>query len=164
MRTIVGFIVLSLCGISEARACGSHEARTPASAQSAATTTAGAPPTQPSGGTASAATSAPKSLASLSADETSTPVSPSVKLSWKASVPLSKLPRDVIAGYNIYRSESPHVKCTAANKIATVGGSATSYTDRHVQAGKTYYYVATATAASTKESDHPSNEATATIK
>jgi len=102
-------------------------------------------------------------FASPSDEKKTAPSPPSVKLTWKASVPKSKSPRDAIAGYNIYRSESPNVKCTAANKIASVGGSVTSYTDSHVQAGKKYFYVATAVAASTKESDHPSNEASVTV-
>jgi fibronectin type 3 domain-containing protein len=70
----------------------------------------------------------------------------------------------VIIRYNIYRSTAPHVQCTAKNRIASVDGSVTSYTDSDARPGIRYYYVATAVAANNKESDHPSNEASEEIK
>lgn len=67
----------------------------------------------------------------------------SVSLSWTASVSPN------ITGYNIYRSMTSGGPYTKLNSslIAT-----TTYLDTAVQAGQTYYYVATAVDASNNES------------
>ncbi len=75
-----------------------------------------------------------------------------VKLTWTASVPTTKLPRDVITGYNVYRSKKPNVKCTVQNKIASLTEPATSYVDTQVESGRNYYYATTAVSANQKES------------
>lgn len=153
MRTIVALVTLSLCVTSGIRACGNQERATP-------TVQSSAPAKRP----AATSNAAPVSNASanLSAANSSKPHG--IKLSWTASAPLSKQSHDRIIGYNIYRSTKPHVRCTPKNKITSVDGSVTSYTDSDAKPGKRYYYVATAVAASGRESDHPSNEASEAIK
>jgi hypothetical protein len=76
-----------------------------------------------------------------------------VTLNWTASTSSN------VTGYNIYRatvSGGPYTKLTATPV------SATTYTDTAVQAGQTYYYVATAVDSSSNESTY-SNEAQAVI-
>src|SRR5579883_2708088 len=77
----------------------------------------------------------------------------SVSLSWTASTSTN------ISGYNVYRSN------TSGGPYTKVNGSlitSTSYTDTTVQAGQTYYYVATAVNTSNVESSY-SNQAQATV-
>jgi len=62
-----------------------------------------------------------------------------VKLSWAASVPASKLPQDAVVGYNIYRSGKAHDR--KPKRINSVLCTTTTYTDIEVEAGKTYFYV-----------------------
>jgi hypothetical protein len=79
----------------------------------------------------------------------------SVKLSWAASVPASKLPRDTVVGYNVYRSTKSHDRNpTRINPKLCAG---TTYTDTDVKAGTTYFYVTRGVAANGTESG-PSNE------
>jgi hypothetical protein len=79
----------------------------------------------------------------------------SVKLSWAASVPASKLARDAVVGYNIYRSTKSHDhNAKRINAAVCVG---TIYTDPEVEAGKTYFYVTRGVTAKGVESG-PSNE------
>jgi hypothetical protein len=64
-----------------------------------------------------------------------------------------------VAGYNIYRalqSGGPYSKLNSSLKTGT------TYSDRNVQAGQTYYYVTTAVSANLVESSY-SNQATAVI-
>lgn len=84
----------------------------------------------------------------------------SVKLSWAASVPASKLPRDKVIGYNIYRSTKSHDRHPQRINAKLCEG--TSYTDTDVKAGKTYFYVTRGVTASGAESG-PSNEVKAKV-
>jgi hypothetical protein len=80
------------------------------------------------------------------------PIAHSVSLTWI-------LGGSNIIGYNIYRasvSGGPYAKLTASVDPTT------SFTDTNVQAGQTYYYVATSVDSSDTESAY-SNEASATI-
>jgi|SRR5579863_6721158 len=99
---------------------------------------------------------APNSPVVVSAEKTTAAASHSVKLKWNASVAATQLPRDVIIGYNVYRSKTPHVASTPENRIGSSVSPATSYVDAHVESGKTYYYVTTAVTKG-RESDR-SNE------
>jgi len=85
----------------------------------------------------------------------------SVKLAWRASVPGSKLPRDAVAGYNIYRSETPHDP--KAKRINSKLCDGTTYTDEDVTEGKTYYYVVKGIAVSGEEGA-PSKEIEVTVR
>lgn len=78
--------------------------------------------------------------------QTPQPSAPSVKLSWKASIPASKSPADAVTGYRIYRSTGPSVQAVLQNKIACAFVTATSCIDKNVESGKTYNYVATGVA------------------
>jgi hypothetical protein len=69
----------------------------------------------------------------------------SIALSWTASTSSN------IAGYNIYRSATSGGTYTKLNTSLVVP---TSYTDSSVQAGHTYFYVATAVDTSGNESVH----------
>jgi len=83
-----------------------------------------------------------------------TTISHSVTLSWTASTSLN------VTGYNIYRgtkSGGPYTKLTAT----PVAG--TNYTDSAVQAGQTYYYVATAVDNNNNESAY-SDPASAAVQ
>ncbi len=77
----------------------------------------------------------------------------SVSLSWTASTSTN------ISGYNVYRSSASGGPYTKVNGSLITG---TSYTDTTVQAGQTYYYVATAVNSSSVESSY-SNQAQATV-
>jgi hypothetical protein len=81
------------------------------------------------------------------------PPSHSVSLTWLASTSPN------VAGYNVYRAASAG---GAYSKLNSTLISATSFTDTTVQAGETYYYVATAVDTSAGESEH-SNQAQATV-
>ena len=76
----------------------------------------------------------------------------SVSLTWTASTSTN-------VTYNVYRSATSN---SGYLKINSAPVSVTSYTDSPVQAGQTYYYVATAVATSGTESAY-SNQATAVI-
>jgi fibronectin type 3 domain-containing protein len=78
-----------------------------------------------------------------------------VKLSWNASVPASKSPRDAIVGYIVYRSTNAH----DPNAVAITSSKipSTTYSDSTVESGKTYYYVTRAVTAGGTLSG-PSNE------
>jgi fibronectin type 3 domain-containing protein len=70
----------------------------------------------------------------------------SVSLSWAAST-------STVVGYNVYRggtSGGPYTKINSALE------SSTNYTDSSVQAGQTYYYVATAVDSTGAESAYSS--------
>jgi hypothetical protein len=62
-----------------------------------------------------------------------------VKLSWRASVPASKAARDMVIGYNVYRSETPHDP--RPTKINPRLCTEITYVDHDVKPGKTYFYV-----------------------
>jgi hypothetical protein len=72
-----------------------------------------------------------------------TGTSHSVGVSWVASVTAN------VIGYNLYRSASVGGTYTLVNSALISG---TSYTDSSVQAGQTYYYVATAVDSGSNES------------
>jgi hypothetical protein len=76
----------------------------------------------------------------------------SVTLSWNAST-------STVAGYNVYRGSQSGGPYTLLN-AALISG--TTYTDKNVQAGATYFYVVTAVDSSGLESAF-SNETTAII-
>lgn len=85
---------------------------------------------------------------------------PSIKLSWGASTPATKLSRDAVVGYNVYRSTTSHdrnPKC-----INSKPWPGTVYVDSDVAPGITYYYVARGLTAKQVES-RSSNEAHAMI-
>jgi predicted phage tail protein len=84
----------------------------------------------------------------------------SVKLSWAASVPVGKLPRDAIVGYNVYRSTKSHDR--NSKRINSALCASTSFTDPEVESGKTYFYVTRGVNAKGMESP-PSNEAKVVI-
>jgi fibronectin type 3 domain-containing protein len=75
-----------------------------------------------------------------------------VTVSWQAST-------STVAGYNVYRGATSGGPYTKLNSSLV---AATSYVDGSVQAGQTYYYVATAVDGSNNESVH-SNQATAAV-
>lgn len=75
-----------------------------------------------------------------------------VSLSWKAS-------SSTVAGYNIYRSSTSGGPYTRINSTLDNG---TTFTDNNVQAGQTYFYVATAVNSSNTESGY-SNQAEAIV-
>ena len=75
-----------------------------------------------------------------------------VDLSWHAST-------STVAGYNVYRSVAAGGPYTKLNLSLITG---TSYIDSAVQAGQTFYYVATALDANNNESAY-SNQATAVV-
>jgi len=80
-------------------------------------------------------------------------VSHSVSLGWAPSSSPN------VIGYNVYRgtaSGGPYTKLTSSMAVGT------SYTDSTVQAGKTYYYVATSVDNSSKESSY-SNQSQAVV-
>jgi len=62
-----------------------------------------------------------------------------VKLSWGASVPATKAPRDAVIGYNVYRSETSHDR--NPKRLNSKPWPNTTYTDAEVEAGKVYFYV-----------------------
>jgi len=78
----------------------------------------------------------------------------SATLSWTASTSLN------IAGYHIYRSTTSGGPYTLVNPQNLISG--TTYTDTSVQAGATYFYVATSVDSSGNESVY-SNETSGTI-
>lgn len=79
----------------------------------------------------------------------------SVKLSWGPSTPASKLPRDAVVGYNVYRSTVSHDR--NPKQINPKPWPDTTYIDADVEAGKTYFYVTRGVTAKGVESG-PSNE------
>lgn len=88
----------------------------------------------------------------------------SITLSWKASVPTNSKPRNQVAGYNIYRSESGHCAgpskdCREINHVLIKG---TTCVDYSVRSGRTYTYGAQAVSVSAVTSVF-SNEAKATV-
>jgi hypothetical protein len=76
----------------------------------------------------------------------------SVTLTWKVS-------KSRVVGYNAYRSSSPNGPFSILNRGLI---SLTTYIDKGVQSGKTYYYYATAVNSLGQESI-PSNHASATV-
>jgi fibronectin type 3 domain-containing protein len=74
-------------------------------------------------------------------------------LSWTASVSAN------VTGYNVYRGATAGGPYTKLNSALVAG---TTYTDTTVQAGQTYYYVATAVDSGGNESAY-SNEARAVV-
>jgi hypothetical protein len=80
----------------------------------------------------------------------------SVRLSWNASVPATKAPRDAVVGYNVYRSTKSHDRNPKRVNSKLCPG--TTYVDPDVAAGKTYFYVTRGVNANGVES-LPSNEA-----
>lgn len=84
----------------------------------------------------------------------------SIRLSWGASKPASKLSRDAVVGYNVYRSRISHdlkPQC-----ITPKPWPDTVYIDSDVAPGVTYFYVTRGVTAKKVESG-PSNEAHATV-
>jgi len=82
-----------------------------------------------------------------------------VKLTWRASVPASKLSRDKVIGYNVYRSQTPHdSKAKQINPKIITG---TTYTDTDVKLGTVYFYVVRGLSKMAKSD--PSNEVRAEI-
>jgi fibronectin type 3 domain-containing protein len=75
-----------------------------------------------------------------------------VTVSWQAST-------STVAGYNVYRGATTGGPYTKLNSSLV---AATNYVDSSVQAGQTYYYVATAVDAANNESVH-SNQAIAVV-
>jgi fibronectin type 3 domain-containing protein/glucose/arabinose dehydrogenase len=59
-----------------------------------------------------------------------------VRLSWEGSSGAS--------GYNVYRSESPDVEISTANRRNSAPLESTTFTDSDVENGATYYYIVTA--------------------
>ncbi len=111
-----------------------------------------APSSAPTNTVTVTAQSAFASASSASATVTITAAVHSVVLSWTAST-------SAVSGYNIYRgttSGSPYTRLDSSVD------STTTYTDSSVQAGLTYYYVATAVDSNGVESTN-SNEVSATI-
>jgi hypothetical protein len=78
----------------------------------------------------------------------------SVKLSWNASAPATKSPRDAVIGYIVYRSNKP--KDANALPINSSRLVDTTFVDANVKPG-TYYYVTRAVSAAGRVSG-PSNE------
>jgi fibronectin type 3 domain-containing protein len=76
-----------------------------------------------------------------------------VKLSWTASISQN------VAGYNVYRGTTPGGPYMKLNSTLHKN---TSYTDRRVNDGETYYYVTTAVNSTGQESEY-SNQAEAVI-
>jgi hypothetical protein len=91
--------------------------------------------------TLSFASNASNSQASESLAGTGT--TPQVSLSWTAST-------SDVSGYNVYRATTPGVY----SKINTALDPTTTYTDRSVASGTTYYYAATAVDSSGQESTY----------
>lgn len=90
---------------------------------------------------ASSATNSPDNITLSGTGSTST-TPPSVSLTWSPSV-------SVVAGYNVYRSQTsggPYTKLDASIVAAD------SYTDTAVQSAQTYYYVVTSVTSSGVES------------
>lgn len=79
----------------------------------------------------------------------------SVKLSWGPSTPATKMARDAVVGYNVYRSTATHDR--NPKRINSKPCAGTTYIDNEVEAGKTYFYVTRGVTAKGVES-HPSNE------
>lgn len=77
----------------------------------------------------------------------------SVSLTWIASISSG------VTGYNLYRATTAGGPYTKVNSTPV---SASSYTDTNVQAGTTYYYVATAVTSDKTESAY-SNQAQLTV-
>lgn len=75
-----------------------------------------------------------------------------VTLTWKAS-------SSPVVGYNVYRSTSPSGNYLKINSMLVQG---TTFTDRNVRSGSTYYYVTRAVDIRGRESPN-SNEAPATV-
>jgi fibronectin type III domain protein len=63
----------------------------------------------------------------------------SVTLSWKASVPVSKSPRDAVKGYFVYRSRTSQ-KHTLTDRLNAQPITATACVDREVEPHTTYFY------------------------
>jgi hypothetical protein len=104
----------------------------------------------------SSADSGHGSAASAASDHSAVAVNKhSVKLSWAASLPASKLARDAVVGYNIYRSTKSHDRNAKRINAAVCAG--TTYTDPEVEVGKTYFYVTRGVSTKGVESG-PSNE------
>ncbi|HXX91192.1 MAG TPA: fibronectin type III domain-containing protein [Acidimicrobiales bacterium] len=78
----------------------------------------------------------------------------SVSLSWTAPAPNSF----TVTGYDVYRATSPGAEGTSP--YATLGTTATTYTDTGAADGTTWYYTVTAVSGATQ--GPPSNEASAT--
>jgi hypothetical protein len=78
----------------------------------------------------------------------------SVNVSWTASTSTN------VAGYNVYRGSTSNGPYTKLTSVLVVG---TTYTDTTVQAGQTYYYVATAADSSNNESAYSAPPAQAVV-
>jgi len=81
------------------------------------------------------------------------PCTHSVLLTWKANTAAK------VAGYNIYRGDAPRGPYKKVNLVLVLG---VNYTDATVEAGRTYYYVATTVDNSRIESSY-SNEASVVV-
>jgi hypothetical protein len=81
----------------------------------------------------------------------------SVRLSWGPSTPATKLARDKVTGYNVYRSQTSHD--LHPQRITFCTG--TTYTDPDVKLGTVYFYVVRGLSAVAESAS--SNEARAEI-
>jgi fibronectin type 3 domain-containing protein len=101
----------------------------------------------------SCAANRPAAAQSKSRGAASQGPSHSVTLTWKASTSRE------VTGYNVYRSQKRGGPYTQLNRTIISG---TSYADKGVSAGQTYYYVVRAVGRETAVSNY-SNEASATV-
>jgi hypothetical protein len=138
LNIAAGFILG--CGLLAGRCAAQTTGNAAAEGFARVTNTANAASASGAGGSSSPSVSKPKLH--------------SVKLSWNPSVPATKLARDAVIGYIVYRStKSNDPKTIPINSSSFVG---TTFVDANVKPG-TYYYVTRAVSASGRLSG-PSNE------
>lgn len=63
----------------------------------------------------------------------------SVTLTWKESIPASRSTRDIVKGYNIYRTQKSH-KYAKSSRLNSEPIAGTSCIDRAVKPDATYFY------------------------
>ncbi|MBZ5705511.1 MAG: hypothetical protein LAN63_09160 [Acidobacteriia bacterium] len=157
VQTILGVIVLTLCGIWQVGVCGGQTAD-PAnsglrsSGEAAKTAIPHDAKDSPPGAQATLGASPNQSTTSL------TPISPSVTLTWTASVSASKASPDPVKGYNVYRGTTSHAYDPKPINAAPVED--TTYVDLSVEVGQKYFYAVKTVTVKGVESV-PSNEAEA---
>jgi hypothetical protein len=155
-QTLFAAIVLVLCGIGQVRICCGQ------------TKASGPPPVPEPFSNVASAKSLKESLsgdrtthgAVLSLSMNSQAPSPSVTLTWTASVSANKPSSDPVIGYNVYRGLSSRAYDTSP--INTPAVKDVTFVDVNVERGKTYFYAVKTVTASGVESDF-SNEAKAVI-
>ena len=159
IRTILGVIVLDVCGIWQVGVCGGETA-VPANSVSRST--------EATGQTANAEDAkdfpigVQATLGALPSQPTNsqTPVSPRVTLTWKASVSANKPSPDPVNGYNVYRGTNSLPDYSKPINSGRVKG--TTYVDLRVERGKKYVYAVKTVTVKGVES-RPSNKAEAVI-